>query len=104
MARQIQTTDAYRTKTATISSTAKPITHADFGWETGDIETAQIAYITVTLAEINFTWDGTTPTSTVGMLAPANVSYAVIGNVNIRSLQFIRATNVDALLSITLEK
>ena len=102
----IQTQVAYAVSdVATIVGTAKPITHADFGWGTDEIETAEVAYISVSLAGIRLTWDGsTTPTTTVGMFIPENTTIAVTGTQNINNLNFIRSTGVSAALSITLEK
>jgi hypothetical protein len=103
MVRQIQTTDGYATQSLAVAGTAVAIGTAS--WGTNEIETAQRAYITVGLANIRATWDAvTTPTSSVGILWLANGTYEVEGNKNIRALSFIRATGVDASLSITLEK
>jgi hypothetical protein len=50
------------------------------------------------------TWDGTTPTATVGRAIAAAGTLEIVGNANVQAIQLIRAGGSDATVSITLEK
>lgn len=104
MGRNIQTTKGYATKTNTISSAAVAISAAGWSWGSTDLAEAQRAYITVLDGDVMATWDGTTPTATLGQLMPADGVFEIESTPNILALQFIRATGTDATLNITLEK
>jgi hypothetical protein len=100
----LQLTKGYSTKTNTISNTAVAISAAGWSWGSTDLAQAQRAYITVLDGDVMSTWDGTTPTATLGQLLPADGVFEISGNPNIQALQFIRATGTDAAVNISLEK
>jgi len=100
----IQTTLAYTFGTNTIADTALNIDDAGFSWGVTDLANAQSAYITTRTAGVMYTYDGTTPTATIGHLLAQNGNVRIDGNVNINNLKFIREAGVSAVLSITLEK
>jgi hypothetical protein len=89
----------------TISTAAKPISHADFGFSAAELAAAEGALITCT-ADVLFTEDGlTTPViaTSLGHPLPANVLMFLKGGQRVRQLSFIRKT-ADAIVVITLEK
>jgi hypothetical protein len=100
----IQTTLAYAFGTNTIADTALDIDNAGFSWGATDLANAQSAFITTRTAGVMYTYDGTTPTSSIGHLLAQNDNVRINGNVNINNLSFIREAGVSAELSITLEK
>lgn len=95
---------AYQTKTATISSAAVAITAAGWSWMAGNVALADQATITAHTNPVVVTWDGTTPTATIGLYIAANASVTVRGNANVGNIQLIRSGSSDATVSITLEK
>jgi len=100
----MNTTKAYATKSATVSSTAKAISHADFSWGASDLADARRAYISPFSDAVVACWSGETPTATLGHKVDVGGTLVVNGNANINALQFIRAGSSDVTLSITLEK
>jgi hypothetical protein len=100
----LSTTNGFRTKAATISDTAVAISAAGWSWTTGDLAAADAAVITAFTQPAVVTWDGTTPTATLGAYIPAGGSVRIEGNINVQRVQLIRASGSDATVSITLEK
>jgi hypothetical protein len=100
----VQAKRAYRTKAATISSAAVAISAAGWSWTAGDLAAADAAVVSAIGNGVSLTWDGTTPTSTLGMPVPAGSTVTVEGNGNVQALQLIRSGSGDATVSITLEK
>jgi hypothetical protein len=93
---------SYANNTDTISSTAR--TMSDVGFTAAELADADQATFIVTGDAIRFRYDGTAPTATVGFYLPADATpLVVVGNADIRRLQFIRVTT-DAELYISLEK
>ena len=99
----IYETKAYASKTITVSNTA--LTMTTMGFTASQLSQAKRALITVsTAAGVRMTYDGTTPTAALGHLLIGTVASIYIeGNLNIRNLQFIRATGADSEVAITLE-
>ena len=95
---------AFRTKAATISSIAVAISAAGWSWTAGDLAAADVAHVSAIAQGVSMTWDGTTPTATLGMPIPAGSTVAVEGNANIQAIQVIRSGGSDATVSITLER
>lgn len=100
----LQAPVAYRTKSATISSTAVAISAAGWSWTAGDLAAADRAVITAHGQPAVVTWDGTTPTATLGMDLAAGATVVVSGNKNVQAVQLIRQGGSDATVSVTLEK
>jgi len=98
------TATAFQTKTITVSSTALAISNAGFAWTAGNLALADAAVITAHTNPICITWDGTTPTATVGMLIPAGATVNVLGNANVLAIKLIRQSSADAVASVTLER
>ena len=98
------TATAFQTKTITVSGTALAISNVGFAWTAGNLELADSAVITAHTSPICITWDGTTPTATVGMLIPAGATVTVLGNANVLAIKLIRQSSADAVASITLER
>lgn len=99
----IQTTKAFRMKSATISNAAKAISHADFAWTAGDLVQADRAILTARTAGVMYTYDGTDPTTTLGHLLPRDGTVEILGTANVQALKFIREAGADATLTVTLE-
>lgn len=100
----LQAPTAYETKAATIAGTAVAISAVGWSWTTGNLVQADQAVITAHTEPVCMTWDGTTPTSTLGMYIPANGTVTVVGNANVQAVQLIRQGSSSATVSITLEK
>lgn len=98
-----RTTTGYQTKAAAISSAAKAISHADFGFSAAELETAVRATITALSNDMAFTYSGVTVTAALGHVIAAKSTVVVTGNVNIKALQFIRLS-ADGSIVVTLEK
>jgi hypothetical protein len=106
-ASNIQTTNSSVSASATVSTAAKDIDHADFGFTAAQLKKAERAFITAIGAAVRYRWDGTDPTQTLGHMLPEDASppMEVLGNTNIINLSFIRDTGAatDATVLITLE-
>ena len=100
----LQAPVAYRTKAATISNSAVAVSAAGWSWTAGDLAAADVAHVSAIGQGVSLTWDGTTPTATLGMPIPAGSTVAVEGNANIQAIQLIRSSGSDATVSITLER
>lgn len=100
----LQAPKAYSTKGMTISNTAVAISHASFSWGATDLADADQAVITAHSQPMTITWDGTTPTATVGMYIAAGSTVTIKGNANVQAVKLIRQSGTDATASITLEK
>lgn len=95
---------AYVAKVATISSTAKAISHADFSWGASDLAQADVAVISCNTNGVLITWNGTDPTTTLGhYLAAQSAPLVIKGNPNILNLKFIRLSS-DSVVTVHLEK
>lgn len=93
-------------KTATVSNTAKAITHGDFGFVAASLAQAERAVITTRSAGAMVLWDGSTPTATFGHLIDTTLSspFILTGRVKINALLLIREAAVDSEVTITLEQ
>jgi hypothetical protein len=100
----IQAPTAYQTKVTTIAGTAVAISAAAWSWTSGYLALADHAVITAHTEPVCMTWDGTTPTATLGMYIPAGGTVTVVGNANVQAVQLIRQGSSSATVSITLEK
>jgi hypothetical protein len=100
----LQAPTAYAAKTNTISSTALAISHASWSWTAGHLTDADVAVISCNTNGVLITWDGTTPTTTLGhYLAAAANPLVIKGNANIQNLKFIRLSS-DSVVTVHLEK
>jgi hypothetical protein len=89
---------------ATVSNSAKAISHEDFGFTSAQLLEADHARITARSAGVMFTYDGATnPTPTIGHLLTQDETVIITGMVNIGVLRFIRESGSDAVVTITLE-
>lgn len=85
-----------------VSSTA--LTLVTFGFTAEQVRQASVMTISVSANNINFRYDGTAPTTSVGMYLPSTTPpFVIMGNTNISQFQLIRAGGSDATVSITLE-
>ena len=105
MSNIITTTGAVGAST-TVSTVGKTLA-ADFGFTATQLAKAERALITSTKAAVRYRHDGTAPTDELGHLLPQDASppLEVIGNANIRAMQFIRdsAETDDAIVLVSLE-
>lgn len=101
---KIQTTIAYEMKGKTISTAAVAISHASWSWGAADLSTAERAIIAANAEGVILSWDGTDPTATLGLPLAAGESVAIVGNVNIQNLKFIRSGGSDATITVILER
>jgi hypothetical protein len=62
------------------------------------------AYLTIENGDVRYTYDGTTPTSTVGHILQAGGSIVLSGQNQIGSFKCFRIGAVNAVLSITYER
>lgn len=76
---------------------------ADFGFGAGNLASAKAAVITARTGGVMLTWDGTTPTATLGHYLGANQTLVVFGNANVQNLKLIREASTSADVTITLE-
>ena len=95
-------TKAYAMKDATISNTA--LTMTGIGFTAAQLARARRALITVDVNNVRITYDGTTPTASLGHAVSNNLaSFYLEGNANIQNLQLIRGSGTDGEVTITLE-
>lgn len=94
---------AFAADTDTVSSTALDLTDIGTALTTGVVADADAAHISVFTDAIRYTYDGTTPTSSVGHLLAANGEVILVGRSNVAALQMIRVTG-DVTVFITLLK
>jgi hypothetical protein len=99
----IQRTRASESKTNTITGTALAITHVSWSWTANEVESSEKATVSVNRGDVNIMYDGTAPTATTGFRLPHG-SIATFEGRDIQNLQFIKISNDDALLTITLER
>lgn len=85
----------------TVAGTA--VTLSTFGLSAGQLSVARIITITPLTAGLMVTWDGTTPTSSVGHLLPAGGTYTIEGKDNINAFKMIREASVSATVTVTVE-
>lgn len=64
---------------------------------------AQVAFITVEDANIRYTYDGTTPSATVGHLLTDGSALTLTGHHDISTFKAFRAAGVDAEIRVTYE-
>lgn len=100
----VQAPHGIETKATAIAGTTVAISAAGWSWSTGSLAAADSAVITAHGAGVVMTWDGTTPTATVGLLIPAGASVRLLGNRNVQAVKLIQQSGVSATVSITLEK
>ena len=100
----VQAPVAYRTKAATISNSVVAISAAGCNWSADDLANADQAFLTAHSHPVVVTWDGTTPTATLGLYLGAGSTVSVIGNRNVQAIKLIRQGESDAIVSATLEK
>ena len=86
---------------ATVSNTALGI--SSWSFSAADLAAATRALITARTAGVMYSYDGTTPTATLGHHIAANATVEVIGNAAINALKMIRDDATDAAVTITLE-
>ena len=88
--------------TGSVAGTAVAI--ADMtGYSATTIKTASRAVITARTGGLMFTYNGTTPTATIGHYLAASANISVEGAQNIAALQFIREAGTSCSITITLE-
>ena len=100
----VQAATAYQTKAATVGVAAVLITAVGWAWTEGYLALADVAYISAHTNGVCLTWDGTTPTATLGLPIAAGSTVELQCNVNIQAVQLIRSGGADATVSITLAK
>jgi hypothetical protein len=95
---------AYALKGNTISTTALAISHASWSWGSTDLAEADRAVVACNTEGVALTYDGTTPTASLGIPLAAGANLEVKGNANIRALKLIRSGGSDAAVTVQLEK
>lgn len=93
---------AFAFEQLTISTVVLPLTALTYIVDSSG-EKAKRAVITITGAQIRYTYDGTTPTSSVGHLVNPFDVITIIGSDNISNFKAIRAGSSDAIISVTYE-
>lgn len=87
--------------TATVSSTAKAISHADFGFNADNLAAADTAYIFAATNPLRMMTTGDDPTATVGIPVTTSGAVVVSGNANINNIKLIRES-ADGVATIIL--
>lgn len=95
--------DGFAHESITVSSVAKKLTFATFSPAPTTGRTAERALITTETDAIRYTYDGTTPTSSVGHLLPSGTVMVLAGYGNISRFQAIRVTT-DATIKVSYER
>lgn len=98
----INATKAIAHQSVAVSSTAKALT--DLGFTQAQIDRSSRARITADTNPLRMTYDGTTPTASIGHYLPVGAGTEVVGDANIANLKFIRAGASDGAVSVTLEE
>lgn len=97
----IQSPKAFAYGVLTISNIVKGF--ADFtGLDADDVAVAQRARLTCNSNALNYTLDGTAPTTSAGHTVAANITIEIDGNANIANFQLIRSGGSDATVAATL--
>lgn len=93
------------TNSATVSSTAKSLIHADFSFNDETLYNLyQVTTATISTTQpIRLCYTSETPTTTFGHPLGPSSTAVVEGYTNIMQLKFIRTTSSDAVVTITLE-
>ena len=88
---------------STIGAAVVAITATAVGFTTAQLASATRAIICCRTAGIMFTYDGTDPTATLGILVPEDEWY-VLESKNIGAVKMLREASADANVTIVLEK
>ena len=99
-----QVTNAFEMKGNTISDSVLAISNASWSWGSTDLSSAEKAIIVSNAEGVVISWDGTDPTTTLGLPIPEGSSVEISGNPNIQNLKFIRSGASDATVTVILEK
>lgn len=94
---------AYRLKGNTIGTSALAVSDATWGWGENDLADAAKATVACNSNGVVVSWNGTDPTTTLGVPLAAGASIEVIGNRNVQNLKFIRSGGSNAAVSVQLE-
>jgi hypothetical protein len=84
----------------TVTTAVKTLTAGSY--IVGD-KRAQVAQLTVESNGVNYTYDGTPPTATVGHNLPAGSSLVIQGMHNIENFKMFRSGASDATVKVTYE-
>jgi len=96
--------NAYAMKGNTVSNAALAISNASWSWVSTDLSTAVKMTISANAKSVVVSFDGTNPTTTLGLPIAEGASLSVDGNLNIQNLKLIRDTADDATVTIILWK
>lgn len=91
---------AFAHETLTVTNAVKVLTASTY---VVGSRYSQAAYITIEDADVRYTYDGTTPSATVGHLLTSGSSIALSGHRDISTFKAYRAAGIDATLRITYE-
>lgn len=91
---------AFAHEELTVTNAVKVLTAATY--KVGD-RYAQAAFITVEDADVRYTYDGTTPSATVGHLLTQGSSITLAGYHDISTFKAYRSAAVDGTLHVTYE-
>lgn len=91
---------AFAFEQLTVTNAVKTLTAATY---VSGAKKAQIAFITVESADIRYTYDGTTPSGSVGHLAVAGTAITLFGSHDIENFKAYRDASSDATISVTYE-
>lgn len=84
----------------TVSTTALALSASEY---VSGNKKAQVAHITVESQPINYTYEGTTPTSSIGHNLTAGSTLTLEGYANIVAFRMIRSGASDATVKVTYE-
>jgi hypothetical protein len=96
---------AFAYETITVSTTALPLTAATYTpSDSSSKGKAQRAVVTANDQPARFTYNGTTPTATVGHKLGVGETLVITGFVNIAAFRIIREGATDVNLAVTYER
>lgn len=100
----INSTIAFAYSTGTVSSAALAASGVGSGITAANLQDAQRMRVTCNSNSVNYTYNGTDPTTSAGHNIPTGGNIEIIGQRNIAAFKIIRNGGSDASVSITLEK
>ncbi len=100
----INATQAFAYSTGTVSTVVLAASGVGTGITAANLQDAQRMRVTCNTNSVNYTYDGTAPTTSAGHNIPTSGNIEIIGQRNIANFKIIRSGGSDASVSITLEK
>jgi len=101
MSYNIDTTRGSAFDQHTISDTALALSDTDL--TDAQLAAAARAIVSVRSGAVNIRYDGTAPTTSVGIKFLTGEKFQIVGNLDVNTVQMIRDSTTDAVVDIALE-